>query len=119
MTYFILRHVWIVLILAPLLVSAQYLAPPPLEVLTPDEVFRALDVDATSYRIISLLQSFGSDLWSRFSSSRGGAALEDVKAKTGIDLAQFFSFVFRILGYLFLQMYAILSDVAAKLGAPR
>lgn len=113
------RYGWILLACLPLVAFAQFVPPPSLEVLTPDQIFEELGIPARVSDVTSFLQVFGSDLWSQFMASRGGEVLLDIKIKTGIDLEKFFSFVFNVAWYLFLQIYAALTDIAAKLSTPR
>ncbi|MBI4134842.1 MAG: hypothetical protein HY471_01900 [Candidatus Sungbacteria bacterium] len=93
------------------------LPPGPLRVLTVDEIFQTLGVSVTSSDVTRTIQTMASDIASRFLSSRGGALLDDIKAKTGVDLVAFISFVWQVFTYLFIQIYAVLSDIANKFGA--
>lgn len=119
MTFLVSRYAWLVLVFLPLAALAQFAPPPSLNVLTPDQVFEELGVPARMSDITGFLRAFSSDLWFRFMASRGGDVLLDIEAKTGIDLPKFLSFAFGIFWYLFLEIYAVLADIAAKLSAPR
>lgn len=110
-------YLW-VLILLPAVAVAQFAAPAPVRVLPADELLQTLGVQATANDVILKIEEIGQDIGSRFMESRGGALLEDIKAKTGVDLVAFISFVWGMVVYLYIQIHAVLVDIATKLGAP-
>lgn len=108
---------WIIVLgVAPVLVVA--IEPPSqLQVLTPDQIIQSLGFQTSFSSITDVVQRIGSDIGSRFLESRGGEVVEDINAKTGVDLVKFFQFVIGVIYYLFVEIYAVLIDIATKLGA--
>lgn len=102
----------------PLIVLAQILAPGPVKVLTPDEFLQTFSSTKSYAQVTEIAQSILRDLGRRFQASRGQEIVNDINAKTGIDLEKFFGFVIQILVYLFTQIYAVVVDIATKFGTP-
>lgn len=102
------------LLITPALTLAQ-LQVPRLTVLSPDETLRSVGLPFTISGATEALSGYFQDIGSRFLESRGGDVVRDINLKTGVDLVKFLQFVIQIVFYLFVQIYAVLADIAAKL----
>ena len=105
-------------LLLPSLVLAGTIQMTPLKVLTPNEFLQTLGFQISAGEVSGRAQNILQDLEARFLQSRGMELVQYVEKDTGINLIALVKNILTISEYLFVQIFAIISDIASKLAAP-
>ncbi|MBI2054545.1 MAG: hypothetical protein HYT39_00375 [Candidatus Sungbacteria bacterium] len=105
-------------LLLPSLALAGTIQMTPLRILTPDEFLRTLGFQISAGEVSGRAQNILQDIEARFRQSRGMELVQYVEKDTGINLIALVRNILTISAYLFVQIFAIISDIASKLAAP-